>query len=148
MTADILFQIANTVALIAWILLIAIPNVKLTRFLVRSGVVLLFLAGLYTLLIFMFFSPKNMQDFNSLRGVMSLFSDPMGVVAGWIHYLAFDLFVGLWITADAAKSGVNRWLLLPCQLLTFMFGPMGFLLYYLVRFFVTKSISTNLMESE
>jgi hypothetical protein len=145
MEADGLFQLVNATAMIAWLLLIIIPNTKITRILVKSGIVLLFLGGVYAILILSFFNMENMQDFSTLDGVMSLFRDPMGVVAGWTHYLAFDLFVGMWITADGANSGVNRWWLLPCQLLTFMFGPMGFLCYYAVRFFVTKSVSSNLM---
>jgi hypothetical protein len=148
MDADSLFQLVNTVAMIAWVLLIAIPKLKLTRILVGSGIILLLLSGIYAVLILMFFNVDIMQDFSSLAGVMSLFTDPMGVVAGWTHYLAFDLFVGMWITADGAKNGINRWLLLPCQLLTFMFGPIGFLCYYAVRFFVTKSISNNIIAGE
>lgn len=145
MNPDVLFQLVNAVALIAWLLLIIFTNLKITRMLVGSGVVLLFLAGLYAVLVLTFFDPDIMQDFSSLQGVMHLFTDPMGVVAGWTHYLAFDLFVGMWITNDAQKVGVNRWALLPCQFLTFMFGPIGFLLYYLVRFFTTKSVPGNLM---
>jgi hypothetical protein len=148
MDADSLFQLVNTVAMIAWVLLIAIPKLKLTRILVGSGIILLLLSGIYAVLILMFFNVDIMQDFSSLAGVMSLFTDPMGVVAGWTHYLAFDLFVGMWITADGGKNGINRWLLLPCQLLTFMFGPIGFLCYYAVRFFVTKSISNNIIAGE
>jgi hypothetical protein len=145
MNPDVLFQIINSAALIGWLLLLIIPNTKVTLVLVKSGLLLLFVAGFYAIIIFSSFQAENMQDFNSLEGVMSLFKDPLGVVAGWAHYLAFDLFVGLWITADAQKRGINRWLLLPCQILTFMFGPMGFLAYYIVRYVVAKSIPANLM---
>ena len=148
MEADGLFQLVNMITIIAWLLLIIIPNMKVTRILVGSGIVFLLLSGIYAILILSFFSLDSMQDFSTLDGVMGLFTDPMGVVAGWTHYLAFDLFVGMWITADGMKNGVNRWLLLPCQLLTFMFGPIGFLTYYAIRFYVTKSLSGNLMGSE
>ena len=103
------------------------------------------MAAFYAIIIFSSFQADNMQDFNSLAGVMSLFTDKLGVVAGWAHYLAFDLFVGLWITSDAVKRGINRWLLLPCQILTFMFGPMGFLVYYIIRYVKEKSVPANLM---
>ena len=145
MEPNTLFQLVNALAMLAWILLIALPNAKITRVIIRSGIFLLLLAGIYAILIVSYFDPKVMQDFSTLQGVMSLFTDPMGVVAGWTHYLAFDLFVGMWITADAFKTGVSRWLLLPCQFFTFMFGPIGLLLYYLIRFFVAKSLKADLM---
>jgi len=50
-----------------------------------------------------------------------------------VHYLAFDLFVGTWETRDAAGRGISRWLVAPCLLLTFLFGPIGWLSYHLVR---------------
>lgn len=146
MEPNALFQVINLAAMIAWLLLIIIPTAKITRTLVHSGVIFLFLAGLYAALIVSFFDASRMQDFSTLEGVMSLFTDPMGVVAGWAHYLAFDLFIGMWITADGAKNGINRWLLLPCQILTFMFGPMGFLCYYGVRFFTMKGLPPRLLD--
>ena len=145
MNPEVLFQIINSVALLGWILLILIPNTKISMILVKSGLLLLFMAAFYAIIIFSSFQADNMQDFNSLAGVMSLFTDKLGVVAGWAHYLAFDLFVGLWITSDAVKRGINRWLLLPCQILTFMFGPMGFLVYYIIRYVKEKSVPANLM---
>ena len=75
---------------------------------------------------------------------LPLFKDPKAVLAGWIHYLAFDLFVGLWITQDAIKIGLNRWLLIPVQILTFMFGPVGFGMYWFIRRFKTKAIILGL----
>lgn len=146
MNPEALFQLVNVAAMMAWLLLIIIPQAKVTRTLVHSGVLFLFLAGVYAALIFSFFSFSAMQDFSTLEGVMRLFNDPMGVVAGWAHYLAFDLFVGMWITANAAKNGVNRWMLLPCQILTFMFGPLGYLAYYGVRFFTLKGVPPRLLE--
>jgi hypothetical protein len=50
-----------------------------------------------------------------------------------VHYLAFDLFVGGWEVRDAVARGVSRWLVAPCLLLTFIFGPAGWLAYYAVR---------------
>lgn len=146
MDADLIFKVTNAIALVAWLLLFIVPNAKITGLLVRSGLAILVLAAVYALLIFSFFKFDNMQDFNSLDGVMHLFSNPMGVVAGWTHYLAFDLLAGLWLTTDGEKHGINRWWLLPCQLLTFMFGPIGLLCYWLVRFAITKSFSRKFMH--
>jgi hypothetical protein len=148
MNPEILFNVVNAIAMVAWGLLIVMPGAAITRIFIRSGIVILLLAAIYATLIVAYFDPKVMQDFSSLSGVMHLFTDPMGVVAGWTHYLVFDLFVGMWITNDALKAGVNRWLVLPCQIFAFMFGPIGFLLYYGVRFFVTKSLKVNLFAEQ
>jgi hypothetical protein len=147
MSAENLFQLINVLAMLGWVLLIAVPRAKITQAVVLSGATILFIGGIYAVLITSYFSPSNFQDFSTLSGVMSLFTDPMGVVAGWAHYLAFDLFVGLWITHNGLKLGMSRWLLLPCQLLTFMFGPLGLLLFYLIRFFKTKTIPADLFQS-
>jgi hypothetical protein len=70
---------------------------------------------------------------------MELFTNPRLVTAGWIHYLAFDLLAGLFIRNNAQKHGISHWILIPCLLFTFMFGPVGLLLYLLIRWMITKS---------
>ena len=67
--------------------------------------------------------------FSSLAGVAALFSEPWILLAGWTHYLAFDLLVGNWEMRDATKRGIPYMLVLPCLVLTFLFGPAGWLLY-------------------
>ena len=71
--------------------------------------------------------------FSTLDGVASLFRHPWVLLAGWLHYLAFDLLIGTWEARDSVERGVPRWLLVPCLFLTLMFGPMGWVLYRLVR---------------
>ena len=71
--------------------------------------------------------------FSSIDGVRTLFSSDVGMVIGWTHYLVFDLFVGAWEARDAQRRGINHWLLIPCLLLTFMLGPVGVLLYLVLR---------------
>ena len=71
--------------------------------------------------------------FSSLAGVAALFSNPWMLLAGWVHYLAFDLLVGTWEVLDARERGVPHFLVIPCLFLTFMFGPAGWLLYQGVR---------------
>ena len=66
--------------------------------------------------------------------MISLFKSPRVVLAGWIHYLTFDLMVGLYIVTDATRHGIGQLWLLPVLLLTLMFGPAGLLLYLLMRF--------------
>ena len=69
----------------------------------------------------------------TIGAVATLFSNPWALLAGWIHYLAFDLLIGTWETRDAREHGVPHVLLVPCLLLTFLFGPAGWLLYRGVR---------------
>jgi hypothetical protein len=69
---------------------------------------------------------------------MELFTDKTAVTAGWVHYLAFDLFTGIWIKKNAQKYNVHHLILIPCLLLTFMLGPIGLLLYLLIRLIKTK----------
>jgi hypothetical protein len=70
--------------------------------------------------------------------VSVLFRSPYALLAGWIHYLAFDLFTGAWEARDAAQAGISRWLVAPCLLLTFLFGPAGLALYLLLRLTVLR----------
>ena len=77
--------------------------------------------------------PRAEGSFSTLAGVAALFANPWLVVAGWLHYLAFDLLTGTWEARDSVSRGVPRWLLVPCLFLTLMLGPMGWGAYMLVR---------------
>jgi len=72
-------------------------------------------------------------DDGSLQAVTTLFTVPELLLAGWIHFLAFDLFVGAWEVRDAQREGVHHLLVIPCLALTFMAGPAGLALSWLVR---------------
>ena len=91
----------------------------------------------YLVLIVLFFG-KAEGGFDSLANVMKLFTNEWAVLAGWIHYLAFDLFVGSWEVKDAQANGISHWFVIPCLILTFLLGPIGFLLYSILRFFLAK----------
>lgn len=137
MNPDQIFSISNTLAMLAWIALIVFPFKPWTSR-ILTGVVIALYALVYSWLIFGSLNPADFESFGSLQGVMSLFTDQKAVVAGWIHYLAFDLMVGMYIVADAKKNSINRWLIVPCLFLTFMTGPFGLLLYFILRFVRTK----------
>ena len=76
----------------------------------------------------------GIPDFSTLAGVQQLLSSPGGATIGWIHYLAFDLFVGLWVARNADKYGFARWLQVPILFFVLMLGPLGLVLYLLLRF--------------
>jgi chromate transport protein ChrA len=90
------------------------------------------LAVVYAVLLFSKFGSAE-GNFNSLAGVKGLFSVDELLLAGWIHYLAFDLFVGSWEVRDAQRHGIRHWWVLPCLFLTLMFGPFGLLVYWILR---------------
>ncbi len=83
------------------------------------------------------------NDFGSLAGVTKLFSVSDMVLIGWIHYLCFDLMVGLYIVNNAEKNGINRFLIIPSLLFTFMMGPFGLLLYLITRGIVVRKNVLN-----
>jgi hypothetical protein len=79
--------------------------------------------------------------FGSIEEIRALFANDAALVAGWLHYLAFDLFVGAWIVRDGLArdiAGLKALLLVPCLALTFLFGPAGLLLYLLIRLPLTS----------
>lgn len=140
MNAETVFSIANLAAIAGWILLIAAPRWRLTGKIVLSGAIPLLLSGAYLILIVLFFGRAE-GGFGSLADVMKLFTNPWATLAGWIHYLAFDLFVGSWEVRDAQARGISHWFVIPCLILTFLLGPIGFLLYHILRQVVpTKNV--------
>jgi hypothetical protein len=138
MTPDLLFQIANTLVLPGWLLLLFAPRSIWTGRIVVSGIVII-LALVYVLGLGESFGDEDLSSFGSLDGVMALFTQPSAVLIGWVHYLAFDLLVGWFLTRDALKNGISQWLVAPCLLLTFMLGPTGWLLYWIIRSWKTSS---------
>ena len=130
-SADQLFAIANPFPMPAWLLLVFLPRWRFTLPAVRLLIVPL-LAVAYAALIIARFGQSG-GDFNSLGGVQRLFSDPYALTAGWIHYLAFDLFVGAWIVEDALARRLPAWARIVPLPLTLLFGPAGLLLYLALR---------------
>ncbi|EMY62087.1 ABA4-like family protein [Leptospira terpstrae] len=133
MNPSIIFKIANGIAVLSWLVLILSPNqTKVIRPL-RVFVSGLVLGGVYVFSI-LIGNGQAEGDFSSLESVRSLFANDYFLLAGWIHYLAFDLFLGTWEAEDGAKEGINRWILVPVLALTFYFGPAGWLMYLVFRF--------------
>ena len=131
MTAEQLFSIANLAAMAGWLALIFLPRLRWTSTVVPLVVPAL-LAVFYIALLVVAL-PSSEGGFNSLAGVRALFENQWALLAGWVHYLAFDLFVGGWEVRDAQRRGVRHWLLVPSLILTFLFGPSGLLLYLATR---------------
>lgn len=139
MQPEPIFSFASTFVLVGWLLLIFAFRWKHTLTIVRLGVILL-LSILYTFLIITHFGDGD-GGFGSLEEVSLLFENPWALLAGWVHYLAFDLFVGSWEVQNARSVGISHWFVIPCLLLTFLFGPLGLLLYLIIRTAYTKQMT-------
>lgn len=142
MSYDQLFELANAIVLPAWLLLIVAPQWPWTSRIVVS-IIITMLSMLYVYLVFSSISFGDLESFGSLEGVMQLFGDSGAVLTGWVHYLAFDLLAGWFITFDAMRQEINRYLIIPCLLFTFMLGPSGLLLYLILRWIITKKYFVN-----
>jgi hypothetical protein len=131
MTAESLFSICSMLVLPGWVLLVFLPRWSWTQR-IAAGVVPLVLAIAYLVLIVTNFR-KSQGGFGSLQQVSQLFQNPYNLLAGWVHYLAFDLFIGAWEVRDAARLRIAHALVIPCLVLTFLFGPIGLLTWFLIR---------------
>jgi hypothetical protein len=132
MSPEQIFTVTNTVAVVGWILLAVLPGRRWVTETVTGKVLPGLFAAMYITLVAMnFFTAEG--SFSTLVGVSALFSNPWLLVAGWLHYLAFDLLIGTWEARDARDRGIPHLVLVPCLFLTLMFGPAGWLIYIGVR---------------
>jgi len=134
MTPEQLFSILNLVTIAAWLPLVFLPRVRWTATLVPMAVPLL-LASVYVVLVAATLG-RSQGGFSSLAGVRALFENPWMLLAGWAHYLAFDLFIGGWAVRDARRRGIPHLLIVPALILTFLFGPAGLLSYLALRWWM------------
>lgn len=126
-----LFSFANGYASISWIALFLLyENQRMPRIIAAASILPLCL--LYAILLIPGLKQMDPSAFSTLEGVSGLFSQPEAVLVGWIHYLAFDLLTGMTIAISARNHGFNRWVLIPVFFFTFMLGPVGFLIYYIL----------------
>jgi hypothetical protein len=137
MTAEQLFSILNAVTIAAWLPLVFLPRVRWATKIVPVVMPLL-LAVVYVALV-AWTLPRSEGGFSSLAAVKALFDNPWALLAGWAHYLAFDLFIGGWEVRDAERRGIPHLVVVPALVLTFLFGPGGLLLYLAIRSFARAS---------
>ncbi len=136
MTADALFSAFNLLALTGWLILAA--GVFLKRSFLRDTIsghwIPVLLSAAYAALILLFFASAP-GGFGSLADVQRLFTAPWAALAGWVHYLAFDLWMGSRIARESEALGLPRWPLIALLPLTFLFGPMGYLAFEAIKAF-------------
>jgi hypothetical protein len=135
------FNTAGGIAMLGWLGLLMSLFVPATRDTARMAARLAIPALLgvaYVVLIAQGWGKAPSGGFGSIEQVRALFSVDAALSAGWLHYLAFDLFVGSWIVEDGLARGINRFLMIPCLALTFLFGPAGLLLFQGLRLILAR----------
>ena len=131
MDPELTFSIVSALPMPIWLTWVLAPKTKLARMFADALWPWALLGAIYlALLVFTMTLPDSGGDFSSLAGVMELFDSEWGTLAGWTHYLCFDLFVARWILRDAPNAGYK---LSPILVLTLMAGPAGLLVYSLLR---------------
>lgn len=138
MDTEAIFGLLNLFILPGWLLLSLAPRWRWTNTLVMSGLYSSIYAIAYIVLLGMALTEISL-DFSSLASVASLFQNSLVLLAGWAHYLAFDLFIAGWMLKDSQLLGRSHVVMLPILALTFYVGPMGFALYM-----VSKRLTVNL----
>jgi len=127
-----IFSLVSSLAAVQWLLLIILPKWRVTLWLISYPLVPIVLSVIYCIYITGFFSISG-GGYESLQQVRTLFANDSLLLAGWVHYLAFDLLIGFAIIRSSQERTISHWLVIPCLVLTFMFGPVGFLLYQIIK---------------
>jgi hypothetical protein len=129
---DQLFGLGNMFAIVGWLLLIAAPRWRWTERLVLSGLWSVMLAVVYTALIALYM-PQAEGGFSSIAEVRQLFVSDAILTAGWVHYLAFDLYVGAMLIRQAHADKLPHLAMIPILIATFLLGPIGLLTFFVVK---------------
>jgi len=122
----------NSIAFFCWLFLFVFYE-KSWIYKTLFSLVMVGLALTYAFFISLALTGDSQGSFDSIANLKLLFEDDLAVLAGWIHYLVFDLFVGMWICRDSIQRNISKWWILPCLIFTFMLGPVGLLLYFIIR---------------
>jgi hypothetical protein len=132
MTPDMMFKVASAIAMLGWLALLASRWVPHLSDRIAGFWVPLILSVGYAALILTHWGASD-GGFDTLDNVIKLFARRELVLAGWVHYLAFDLFIGAWEARTGRAESIPFWLVVPCLLLTLMFGPIGLLVFMALR---------------
>ena len=141
MNPEQIFSVAGLLAMVGWLLLVILPRLPIAQ-LVSGVVIPLLLSAGYLILIALHLQGAE-GGFGSLADVATLFQKQELLLAGWIHYLAFDLFIGGWEIRDSQRHGIAHLLMIPSLVMTFMLGPIGLLFYFAIRTAKTKTVMVS-----
>ena len=144
MNFETIFSLSSLLVMPFWLLLIFLPRWRVTERLVAGPWLAVPAALLYVALVLPHFGEIFTAVLNpTLAGVTELLGDPAGATIGWAHFLAFDLFVGRWVYLDGRANNISAWFISPILFFVLMLGPLGFLLYLVVRVAVSRQFSAD-----
>ena len=137
---ETIFTLSNLFVLPFWALMIFLPHWRWTQRIMRTLWPVVVLAVVYAVLLLTQVSGVAGSLLSpTLAGIAGLLGTPAGAAVGWVHFLAFDLFVGRWAYLDSRERGISAWLVSPTLFFVFMAGPLGLLLYLAVRWLSQRS---------
>ncbi len=141
MDPSLLFSLCNAAVIPFWALLVFAPGWRWTQHLVHSALIPALLGSVYLAAFVIGADMPEGAGFGSLEAVMLIFSVPLAVVGGWVHYLIFDLFIGAWELREARRRSIPHLAVVPCLLLTLMAGPLGLLAFLILRAALHRTLS-------
>jgi hypothetical protein len=127
-----IFSMGGALAMTGWLVLLGSPLAPRLADAVAAHAIPIVISVAYAGLILAFWSSGE-GGFDSLDNVARLFETRELLLAGWLHYLAFDLFIGAWIVRTARAEAIPFWMVVPCLPATFLFGPVGYLAFVMIR---------------
>ena len=145
-TIEILYYWINFGVLPFWLILIFFPQSNLCRYFVTSIFPILLLSGAYIFMLYKSYLSSyeflvNFDLYLSISNLSNLFSNETFLMLFWIHFVSINLFTGGWIVKDSQKFGINKIILFLPLLITYLIGPLGILVYWIVRIFYAKRIN-------
>ena len=147
LTYENIYFFANWGVIPFWLLLIFIPHHQITNFFTQSVIVPLLLGISYAYLSYLIYLDGEMfagfELYNGLDGLYSMFANEALLLIFWLHFLAISLFTGSWIVRDSKKYFIPKIITIPSLILTYFTGPIGLVIYWLIRIFFAKKISFN-----
>ena len=148
-TIEILYFWVNLGVLPFWLILIFFPSSNINKFFVTSILPILLLSGAYIFVLYKSYLNSydfisNFELYLSISNLSNLFSNNLFLILFWIHFVSINLFVGGWIVRDSQKLYINKMLVAFPLIITYLIGPLGVFIYWLIRIFYAKSI--NLYE--
>ena len=148
-TIEILYFWVNLGVLPFWLILIFFPSSNINKFFVTSILPILLLSGTYIFVLYKSYLNSydfisNFELYLSMSNLSNLFSNNLFLILFWIHFVSINLFVGGWIVRDSQKLYINKILVAFPLIITYLIGPLGVFIYWLIRIFYAKSI--NLYE--
>ena len=148
-TIEILYFWVNLGVLPFWLILIFFPSSNINKFFVTSILPILLLSGAYIFALYKSYLNSydfisNFELYLSMSNLSNLFSNNLFLILFWIHFVSINLFVGGWIVRDSQKLYINKILVAFPLIITYLIGPLGVFIYWLIRIFYAKSM--NLYE--